>query len=163
VRIKQSGIYLAGYKFLANPAVVGSQMTLADDAITSAKYDETTAFPIKSTDTGATQIARVGADGDTLETLSDQVDGTATPAQVNEQVLDVLNTDTFAEPGQEAPAATTTLVKKIGYLYKFLRNKITNDGTDMKLYNDAGDTVDQKASVSEAAGTVTRGEVGSGP
>jgi len=54
---------------------------LADDAITSAKFDESTAFPVKATDTGATQIARVGADGDTLETLSDQLDG-AEPADI---------------------------------------------------------------------------------
>jgi len=62
----------------ASPAAVGSEMNLADDAITSAKFDETTAFPVKSADTGSTQIARTGADGDTLETLSDQVDGTST-------------------------------------------------------------------------------------
>jgi len=53
-------------------------MNLADDAITAAKFDESTAFPIKSADTGSTQIARTGADGDTLETLSDQIDGTST-------------------------------------------------------------------------------------
>lgn len=53
-------------------------VVLADDAITSAKFDESTAFPVKSADTGATQIARVGADGDTLETLSDQIDGVQT-------------------------------------------------------------------------------------
>ena len=47
---------------------------IAADAITSAKYDESTAFPLKSADTGATQVARTGADGDTLETLSDQID-----------------------------------------------------------------------------------------
>jgi hypothetical protein len=58
----------------ASPAAVGSEMGLANDAITAAKYDESTAFPVKSDDSGATQIARVGADGDTLETLSDQVD-----------------------------------------------------------------------------------------
>ncbi len=46
---------------------------LTDNAITAAKFDESTAFPIKSADTGATQIARTGADGDTLETLSDEV------------------------------------------------------------------------------------------
>jgi hypothetical protein len=51
---------------------------LANDAITAAKYDESTAFPVKSDDSGATQIARTGADGDTLETLSDQVDLQAT-------------------------------------------------------------------------------------
>ena len=56
---------------LAKP---GDNMNLADDAITAAKYDESTAFPVKSADTGATEIARTGADGDTLETLSDQID-----------------------------------------------------------------------------------------
>ncbi len=58
----------------ASPAATGDAMTLADDSITSAKFDESTAFPVKSADSGATQIARVGADGDTLETLSDQID-----------------------------------------------------------------------------------------
>lgn len=48
---------------------------LADDAITAAKFDESTAFPLKTADTGATAVARTGADSDTLETLSDQVDG----------------------------------------------------------------------------------------
>lgn len=53
---------------------VTAGVTLADDAITAAKYDETTAFPVKSNDAGATLIARTGADGDTLKTLSDQLD-----------------------------------------------------------------------------------------
>ena len=54
-------------------AVPGSEMNLADDAITSAKYDEATAFALQSVDTGSTQVARTGADGDTLKTLSDQI------------------------------------------------------------------------------------------
>jgi len=58
----------------ASPAATGAAMTLADDAITASKFDESTAFPVKLADTGATQIARVGADSDTLETLSDQLD-----------------------------------------------------------------------------------------
>jgi len=87
----------------------------------------------------------------------------ATPAQVNAQVVDALNVDTYAEPGQEAPPATASLVTKIGYAYKFLRNKVTNDGTNIKVYNDAGAVVDQKNTVSEAAGTVTRGKFGTGP
>jgi len=40
---------------------VGSVTTgvnLADDAITAAKFDETTAFPLKSADTGSTAVAR---------------------------------------------------------------------------------------------------------
>ena len=48
-------------------------VVLANDAITAAKFDETTAFPLKSADTGATAVARTGADSDTLETLSDEI------------------------------------------------------------------------------------------
>jgi hypothetical protein len=59
------------------PAKAGDAMTLADDAITSGKFDESTAFPVKSADTGSTAIARTGADSDTLETLSDQIDAEA--------------------------------------------------------------------------------------
>ena len=51
-----------------------SLVTLADDAITADKFDESTAYPLKSADTGATAVARTGADSDTLETLSDQLD-----------------------------------------------------------------------------------------
>jgi len=47
---------------------------LANDAITSAKFDESTAFPLKSADTGDTEVMRTGADGDTAEDLSDQLD-----------------------------------------------------------------------------------------
>lgn len=58
----------------ASPAAVGSAMTLADDSITAAKFDESTAFPLKAADAGSTYVARTGADSDTLETLSDQID-----------------------------------------------------------------------------------------
>ena len=87
----------------------------------------------------------------------------ATPAQVNAEVLDVLNVDTFAEPGQGAPLATTTLAAKINYLFKFLRNKVTQTATTLSVYDDAGTTVDQKSTVSDDATTFTRGEIGSGP
>ncbi len=63
-----------GYAGGATKLVV-APVTLADDAITSAKFDESTAFPLTSADAGATAVARTGADADTLETLSDQIDG----------------------------------------------------------------------------------------
>lgn len=72
----------------ASPAAVGSAMTLADDAITAAKFDESTAFPLKSADTGATAVARTGADGDTLETISDQLDAVPTAEENADQVWD---------------------------------------------------------------------------
>ena len=36
--------------------------------------------------------------------------------QVNAEVVDALATDTYAEPGQGAPAATTSLSTKIGHI-----------------------------------------------
>jgi hypothetical protein len=82
---------------------------------------------------------------------------------VNTEVLDVLNVDTFAEPGQGAPSATTTLVGKLGYLYKFLRNKRTQTSTTLSIFNDDAATVDQKATVSDDGVTYTSGEIASGP
>jgi len=86
-----------------------------------------------------------------------------TVVDVNAEVLDVLNTDTFAEPGQEAPAATTTLVNKISYIYKFMRNQIWTTATAIDVYNDAADTVDQKSTISHDGTTFKRGELESGP
>lgn len=68
---------------------------LADDAITAAKFDEATAFPVTSADSGATAIARVGADSDTLETLSDQIDGVGggSAADIADAVWDEASAD----------------------------------------------------------------------
>lgn len=46
---------------------------LAADVITSAVFDESSAYPLKADDAGNTYIARTGADGDTLEDLSDEI------------------------------------------------------------------------------------------
>jgi len=74
----------------ADTVLLSDGVTLADDAITAGKFDESTAYPLKSADTGATQVARVGADSDTLETLSDQLDVVQTdldnPAQYKADV-----------------------------------------------------------------------------
>jgi hypothetical protein len=83
-------------------------------------------------------------------------------AQVNTEVLDVLNTDTFAEPGQGTPAATASLVAKIGYLYKAWRNKKTQDATTFKLFADDASTVDQKSTLSDDGTTFTFGEIATG-
>lgn len=87
----------------------------------------------------------------------------ATPAEVNAEVLDVLTVDTFAEPGQGAPAATTTILGRLQYLYKAWRNQSEQTATTSSLYNDAGSVVDQKATVSDDGTTFTKGEQGTGP
>lgn len=85
-----------------------------------------------------------------------------TTAQINAEVVDALNVDTYAEPGQGAPPATASLATKIGYLFKSWLNKKDQDATNWKLYNNAGTVTDQKATVSEADGVVTKGKIGTG-
>lgn len=87
----------------------------------------------------------------------------ATPAQVNAEVVDALNVDTYAEPAQGTPAATTTLVQKLGFLYKFMRNRITSTGTTISVFNDDAATVDHKSTHSDDGTTYDRGEFVSGP
>ncbi len=88
---------------------------------------------------------------------------TLSAADVNSQVVDALSVDTYAEPGQGTPAATTNLAAKINYLYKAWRNKVTQTSTEYKLFNDDGTTVGQKATVSDNGTTFQRDEIGTGP
>ncbi len=84
-------------------------------------------------------------------------------AQVNAEVLDVLTVDTFAQPGQESPAATTTLGLMVRYLYKAFRNRKTQTATTYALYADDTTTVDQKSTVSDDGTTFSAGEIATGP
>jgi len=115
---------------------------------------------IPATPTANSINERVKAIDDKLPTgtISD-----VTTAQVNAEVLDVLNVDTFAEPGQETPPATTTLQKKIAYLYKFLINKLVQSSTTTEVYNNAGTVVDQKSTLSDTGLVTTTGVFTTGP
>lgn len=97
----------------------------------------------------------------TKNTLDDMTDITA--AEINAEVVDALNVDTYAEPGQGAPPATTTLVNKIGYLFKFFRNKNTRNDSTIEIYNDAGNVVDHKALISDDNVTFIKGKYETGP
>ena len=81
---------------------------------------------------------------------------------INAQVVDGLSVDTYAEPGQGAPPATTSIANKVGYAYKAWRNLHTQTATEYALYADNTTTKDQKAAVSDDATTFTRGEIGTG-
>ena len=82
---------------------------------------------------------------------------------INAEVVDALDTDTYAEPAQGAPGATVSITDKIGYLYKVLRNKKTADADSIEIYNDAGDTVDHKRTISDDETTYTEEEIVTGP
>jgi len=107
-----------------------------------------------------------------MDTLADWIDGgrldlllDAIPdaAGVNAEVVDALATDTYAEPAQGAPGATVSLAAKLNYLYKVLRNKKIQTATEYQIFNDAGAVVDHKATISDVAGTFTKGEIETGP
>ena len=67
------------------------------------------------------------------------------------------------EPGQGAPPASASMDDKIAYLYKAWRNKVTQTATTLSVFDDAGTTVDHKATVSDDATTATKGEIVTGP
>ena len=105
----------------------------------------------------------VNDNGTDTVSINNEQWSTLTAAQVNAEVVDALATDTYAEPGQGAPGATISLAAKLNYLYKWTRNQKDNDGSTTQFYADNASTVDQKQTTSEAAGTVTKGEIASGP
>ena len=135
----------------AGSAMVGLTLTLAE--VTA----DLVAVVISSTSAGA-KSAFVAFYTDTS-----QIRDIATPAQVNAEVIDALNVDTYAEPAQGTPPATATLVQRLQYLYKSWRNRTTQDATTYKLFNDDTVTVGHKAVVSDDLTTFDKGEVGTGP
>lgn len=111
-------------------------------------------------------VSAVTVDGQTVNFWAatfDIVAAGATLADINAEVVDVIRTDTSAEPAQGAPPATATLQYKIDFLYKALRNKTLETATTLSIYNDAESVVDHKATVSDDGTTFTKGEIVSGP
>ena len=111
--------------------------------------------------TGAVGSVAGNVDGNVSGTINELAAQAKT--DVNAEVLDVMSTDTFAEPAQGTPAATASLVTKIGFLYKNWRNKKTQTATQFSLFNDDTTTVDHKATVSDDATTATKAEIATGP
>ena len=84
-------------------------------------------------------------------------------ADVNTEVVDALNTDTYAEASSGTPPATASIVTKLGYLYKAWRNKSEQTSALYTLYGDDGESAHHIADVSDDGTTFTRGEVGGAP
>lgn len=101
-----------------------------------------------SANTVAPDNAGITANGVAIAALNN-----LSAAQVNAEVLDVFNTDTFAELGS-VPAATSTLVDKISWIFTLHRNKITQTATLQSVRNDA-DSSSIATSVTSGDGTTT--------
>lgn len=148
----------------ATAGATGGLFIAGTNAATTITTALTTTFTGNLTGSVASVTGAVGSvTGLTAANLDATISSRATPAQVNTEVVDALNVDTYAEPGQGAPAATTTLAAKINYLYKAWRNKKTETATTYSLFADDATTVDQKATVSDDGTTATIGEIATGP
>ena len=84
-------------------------------------------------------------------------------ADVNAEVVDVMDTDIITLPGQTAPPLTPTHRQAIAWLYKVFRNRKTQTATQWSLLADDEATVDAKATVSDDTTTATKQEVVTGP
>jgi hypothetical protein len=67
---------------------------------------------------------------------------------INDEILDVMNVDTFAEL-PSVPTATPTLRQMIQYAFMWFRNKSTQDSDERKLFADNGSTVIATEAVSD--------------
>lgn len=135
---------------------------IAADAIGSSELAATAVNEIRdailsdSTPFNGASIAAILTDTDvTIPALITALNDLSS-AQVNTEVLDVLNVDTFAEP-TGVPAATVTLATKIGFLYMALRNRIDVDATDKTFFDDGG-TSEWKKALSDNGTTYTESE-----
>ena len=115
------------------------------------------------TDTAATLVdtGEIGTAGAGLTDLGGM--STTMKAQVNTEVVDVVNVDTLVLPGQAAPSNTPTMRETLGWLYKNFRNRKSQTATTWSLYADNETTVDNKATVSDDATTAIKQEVVTGP
>lgn len=127
----------------------------------------TTNTDMRGTDSAATASALATVDSNVDAILVDTAEigaagagltALATPADVNAQVIDVLNTDTYSSDLSSPPAASSTIFDKIHWLFMLARNKRTSTSTQEKLYKDDGTTVAGTSTVSDDSTTATRGE-----
>jgi hypothetical protein len=141
-------------------SVAAGGITAASIATDAIDADAIAADAVTEIQSGLATQASVNTIDDFLDT-----EVAAILAAVDTEVSAILALldDARAEPGQGAPAASADIVTKIDYLYKWTRNKKDNDGSVTKFYADDGTTVDHKQTTSESAGTVTKGEIVTGP
>lgn len=165
---------IAGTNVSTSTAQIGVNVVNAGGTAWNSGAITSSVFGASAITASAIAADAIGASEIAADAITEIQSGLATSANISalnnisttdvkNQVVAALNTDTYAEPGQANPAATTSLAAKINYLYKAWRNKVTQTSSEYKLFNDDGTTVGQKASVSDNGTTFERGEIGTGP
>jgi len=96
---------------------------------------------------------------DSLQAIYDKINAlnNLSTSDVNAEVLDVLDTDTFSELAS-VPGATSTLVDKLTWVFMLARNKMTQTNTTQKVFADDESTQVGSAAVDDDGTTFTKGE-----
>jgi hypothetical protein len=137
-------------------------LTAADVGAIKAKTDNLPSDPADAS-VVAGLIAAVDAKVDIIDTNIDDIETLLGLTDTDVAAILALLDDARGEPAQGAPPVNPDLATKVDWLYKLMRNKITQTATTLSIYNDAGNVVDHKSTVSDDATTYTRGEIVSGP
>lgn len=133
----------AGFAALNDPTAAAVADAVWDEVLADHTTAGTVGKAITDIEADTNELQGDWVNGGRLDLLIDQIitDIAAlndlSAAQVNAEVLDVLNTDTFTEPSG-VPAATATLATKLGYLYMALRNRVDVTATKKTFYDDGG-------------------------
>ena len=136
----------------ANVTQISGDATAADNL--EAALDGTGGVAITATFTGNLTGSVASVTGNVGGTVNEL--GTQAKADVNAEVLDVLNTDTFAEP-TGVPGATISLADKIGFLFMEQRNQVTVTASKMTVHDDGG-SGEYEYDVSDNGTTFTKSE-----
>lgn len=132
-----------------------------NDALVAINLDHLMAATVTSTDVAdrsviAKLVSKSGvADWDTFNNAEDSLEAVS-------DTLDTIAanfTSSRAEPGQGAPPASATFLSKLDYVYKVLRNKKINDGSNINIYGDDEVTIHHKIPISDSGGSTTQGEM----
>lgn len=148
------GYILGGVLIAANfnqrtVQVTGSNHVAADIHELQPAVIQSTHFATDALDANALAASFVAEIQSGLSTL--------TAAQVNAEVLDVLQTDLFGELAA-VPGASSSLKDKIAFLFMLARNRVTQTSTTQTLFADNTTTAVAAATTSDVGGTFTRGE-----
>lgn len=137
---------------LTNAATAGDLTATMKTSVTTAC---TAATPIAASVSGAVGSVTGNVGGNVTGSVGSLA--TQAKADVNAEVLDVLVTDTFAQPSS-VPAATSSLKDKINWLFTLARNKLTQTSTTAIVRNDGDSGTIGTSTVSDDGTTYTRGK-----
>lgn len=144
---KGSNVLYAYAAAIALDQAFSTGVKLKDNTIRAGAYDESTAFPLTSADSGATAVMRTGADGDTGKTLSDQIDATSTTSGMTAAFAEIkgatwTTTDTLEAIRDRGDAAWTTATGFSTHSAADVRTEMDANSTQLTaIVTDTGTTI----------------------